>query len=186
MPNMRDPRFEQAVILMLSHDAEHAMGLIINKPLEALTCANILEALDLPVSGGGDCPAFFGGPVETNRGFVVHDESLTMEDTLTIGDSGLGVTANKQALIALGADDTEKPAREVRSRLCLGYAGWSAGQLEDEIASNSWLHCDAVPSLVLSADHATIWRRTLETLGVREAMFSREWSQVREADKPLN
>lgn len=181
MPNMRDERFDRAVILMIAHDANHAMGLIINKPLKNLSTSAVFEALDLAGDAMRDEPVFYGGPVETNRGFVVHGPSYASEETMTLAD-GCGITGALSALEALfSVDGQHAPAR-----LCLGYAGWSAGQLESEIAANAWLHCDADHALILNTDHDALWQTTLETMGVNPAMFSTAWSETRDRNEPLN
>lgn len=162
MPGIGDPRFERALILVCAHDAGHAMGLAVNRPVEGLTLPDLLQRLD--IASDIRAPAdlvLVGGPVERERGFVLHTDDYEAEATLGVAP-GLSLTATRDALTALA----EAGAHPRRAILALGYAGWGAGQLEDEIKQNVWLTCDADEALVFGADHERKWNRALAKLGV--------------------
>jgi putative transcriptional regulator len=162
MPGISDPRFERALILICAHDESHAMGLAVNRPVEGLSVPDLLERLDIKseIKAPPDL-VLLGGPVERERGFVLHTDDYTGEHSLPVGN-GLTLTATRDVLEAL-AQAGDHPRRAL---LALGYAGWGAGQLENEIRENVWLTCDADESLVFSADHARKWSQALAKLGV--------------------
>lgn len=161
-PLIGDPRFDRAVVFMCAHGDDHAMGLVLNRPMDGLRLPDLLDQLD--VSGGADvadAPVLDGGPVDRDRGFVLHTTDVRCGPaTLPVGD-GLGLTATQEILEALASDTPPE-----RAIMALGYAGWEAGQLEDEIGANAWLVADADPDLVFSADAEHTWERALATLGV--------------------
>lgn len=161
-PLIGDPRFDRAVVLICAHEDEHAMGIMINKPLGDLTLPTLFEQLG--VTSEIEVPeraVLFGGPVDRDRGFVLHsDDYASAETTLGIGP-GIGLTATKDILAAIAS-----PAPPRRSLLALGYAGWTEGQLEDEIGANAWLVTDPDEDLLFSEDHAGKWAKALKKLGV--------------------
>jgi putative transcriptional regulator len=162
MPGIGDPRFERAVILVCAHDAEHAMGLALNRPVEGLTVPDLLEKLQIKSTIRlPDDLVLMGGPVETERGFVLHTDDYEAEYSLQIG-CGVALTATREALEAM-VDPTGQPRR---SLLALGYAGWGAGQLENELKHNVWLTCDADEGLIFGDDYAGKWSRALAKLGI--------------------
>ena len=162
MPGIGDPRFERAVILVCAHDAEHAMGLAVNRPVEGLTVPDLLERLQVEATSElPDDLVLMGGPVETQRGFVLHTDDYEVEHSLRIG-AGVALTATRDALEAMASPD-EHPRR---SLVALGYAGWGAGQLENEIKENVWLTCDADEGLIFGDDYEGKWARALAKLGV--------------------
>lgn len=185
MPNMGDPRFQKSVVLMCAHDDLHAMGLIVNRPLADVEMGELLEQLDIdPRQGVGGDPVFFGGPVQTDRGVVLHTLDYRLDHTLEIG-AGIGLTASRDILIDIGGRNPQR-TRPARSFLAIGHAGWGPGQLEAEITHNSWAHCVADPELVFAEKSENTWRLALERLGVTAANFSREWFAQRPSDAPLN
>ena len=161
-PLMGDPRFDRSVVFMCSHGEDQAMGLVVNQPLDGLRLPDLLDQLD--ISGGGkavDAPVFNGGPVNRDRGFVLHSLDVHLGPaTLEVSDS-LGLTATKEILDALASDT---PPR--RFLMMLGYAGWEAGQLEDEIGANAWLVCEAEEALLFAEDAGGKWAGALRQLGV--------------------
>ncbi|MBE7217327.1 MAG: YqgE/AlgH family protein [Caulobacteraceae bacterium] len=168
-PGIGDPRFERAVILMCAHGPEEAMGIAINRPLDGLSLPDLLDRLGvksqilIP-----ERAVLVGGPLERERGFVVHTTDYESADsTLSVGD-GLALTATREVLDALG--DAEKRPRQ--SLLALGYANWAAGQLEDELKANVWLICEADEALVFDEDHDTKWSRALAKIGVSAGQLS--------------
>ena len=163
MPGIGDHRFERAVILMISHSADEAMGIALNRPVQGLSLSSLLEKL-----GVGsrivipDQAVLIGGPVERERGFVLHtDDFRTTEATLSVAD-GLAMTATREVLDAIG-DPERRPRSSV---LALGCAGWGAGQLEQELRENVWLIGEADEALVFDDDHETKWARALGKIGV--------------------
>ncbi|HEX5264995.1 MAG TPA: YqgE/AlgH family protein [Phenylobacterium sp.] len=162
MPGISDPRFERALILICAHDAEHAMGVAVNNPVSGLTVPDLLERLE--VKSTIELPpdlVLLGGPVERDRGFVLHTTDYDGEPTLPV-TPGVALTATREVLEAM-ASHNGAPSR---SLLALGYAGWGAGQLEDEIKANVWLTCEADDELIFGRAHETKWRRALGKLGV--------------------
>ncbi len=185
MPNMTDPRFEKSVVLMVSHDERHAMGVVVNKPLAEVELGDLLEQLEIdPRKGAGGEPVFYGGPVQTDRGLVVHSLDYRTAQTMAVGDD-LGVTASKDILVDIGGAAAKRKGPE-RYLLAIGHAGWGAGQLESEIALNAWCHSDADAGLIFGGDTRDLWNAALKSLGVTAAMLSPEWSQARPDDAPLN
>ena len=169
MPGIGDPRFERSVILLTSHSAEEATGIALNRPLQGLSLPDLLKRLGvrsqivIPEQA-----VLIGGPVERERGYVVHtDDYLSKESTLPVGD-GLALTATREVLDAMG-DATRRPRRSV---LALGCAEWSPGQLEDELRENVWLVGDPDPELVFGEDHGSKWERARARLGISAAQLS--------------
>jgi putative transcriptional regulator len=169
MPGIGDPRFERAVILMCAHTGEHAMGVTVNRPLEGLTVAELFDRLGVVAAPPPqDLPLLTGGPVERERGFVVHtDDYAAADSTFAVGE-GLALTATRDVLDAL-ADRDRRPRR---AALALGCANWGAGQLEDELRENVWLACEADETLIFDLDHETKWARALGKLGVAPGRLS--------------
>ena len=185
MPNMTDPRFERAVVLVVSHDRRHAMGIVLNKRLANVELADLLEQLSIdPLEGKGGEPVYYGGPVQTDRGLVVHTLDYRSPQTMKIGGE-VGVTASKEILVDIGGRGRVRKPPE-KYLLAIGHAGWGAGQLESEIAVNAWCHSDPDVDLVFGTPPNAIWTKALQGLGVTGAMFSKEWLAARPGDAPLN
>lgn len=167
-PLMGDPRFDRSVVFMCSHGEDQAMGLVVNQPLDGLRLPDLLDQLD--IAGGGeaeDAPVFNGGPVNRDRGFVLHSLDVHLGPaTLEVSDS-LGLTATKEILDALASDTPPE-----RFLMMLGYAGWDAGQLEDEIGANAWLVCEAEEALLFAEDAGGKWAGALRQLGVTPQFLS--------------
>lgn len=168
MPSMPDDRFARAVIYICVHNADGAMGLVVNRTLEELTLDGLLRQLDLAPSRHLADPIHFGGPVETSRGFVLHSTDYAHEGTLVIDDR-FALTATVEILKAIAAG--RGPARAV---LALGYAGWGAGQLDAEIQANGWLSVPADAEIVFGHDNDAKWSRALAKLGIDPALLSAE------------
>lgn len=162
MPGIGDPRFERAVILMCAHSPDYAMGIALNRPVDGLSLPDLLERLG--VANGitlPDSAVLEGGPVEKERGFVIHtDDYATPEATMAVSE-GISLTATRDVLEALASKAAPRC-----SVLALGCAGWSPGQLEREIKDNVWLTCEADEALVFDADHDSKWVRALAKMGV--------------------
>lgn len=167
MPGMGDPRFEKSVVFLCSHDDEGAMGLIVNKALTGQTFSDLLRQLDVPAGDRPvEVPVHFGGPVESQRGFILHSGDYDGNaSTLSVGAFGMTATLDILEDIARG----DGPSRAL---LALGYSGWGPGQLEEEILANGWLTCDATPALVFDQDPAAAWEAALKSLGIDALMLS--------------
>lgn len=162
-PAMGDPRFSHGVIYLCDHSPQGAFGLVLNRPIPGLGLKSVLRQLDIPLAAPvPDKPVLAGGPVETARGFVLFrgsDSDAPESETLA---DGLSLTASPAILAAIARG--EGPAAWL---LALGYAGWGPGQLEEEIAQNGWLTCDAADTLVFaSAPGIPVWHAALHAMGI--------------------
>ncbi|MFV0410970.1 MAG: YqgE/AlgH family protein [Paracoccus sp. (in: a-proteobacteria)] len=167
MPEMGDPRFAHSVILICAHGDEGAMGIVLNQPLHGMSFSRLLEMMDVPGAGAApDLSIRVGGPVEPARGFVLHpaDEPLP-EGAMDVG-SGLALTTTRQILMDLAARRGPEQAM-----LALGYSGWGAGQLEDEIRANGWLTGEMDPVYAFG-DPETVWGQAMKSLGIDPVMLS--------------
>ena len=167
MPSMTDPRFEKSVIYMCAHNADGAMGLVINRAIDSLTFPELLEQLEIDSGSGGDqIRVLFGGPVEQARGFVLHSPDYLQDASLVVDDNVV-LTATIDILRAI-ADGTGPN----NCLLALGYAGWGAGQLDSEIKSNGWLSVDADEELVFGCNLDEKWERAMTKIGIDPRMLS--------------
>ena len=167
MPAMSDPRFERAVIYMCAHNEDGAMGIVINKPLDSIDFRELLGELDIPTNAeSGNVPVHFGGPVENQRGFVLHSREYSQPETLLVDDS-VGLTATVRVLRDLASGDG--PARSI---LALGYAGWGPGQLESEIQQNAWLTVPARDEFLFEIANDEKWERAFNSIGVDLSVLS--------------
>lgn len=162
-PHLEETPFGQSVVLMCSHDEDHAFGIVVNKPMDGLSIAEIISELDMdPDDEAENTPVYFGGPVEMERGAVLHSLDYIEEDTITIAP-GIGLTATQRMLRIIGSGAT-KPRHY---KLLMGHAGWSGGQLENEIKRNDWLSIPASRQLIFGpSDDA--WTNALVDLGIRD------------------
>jgi putative transcriptional regulator len=170
MPQMQDPRFARSVVYMCAYSGEAgAMGLVINKTIDALTLDELCAHLNIePARLNQDRPVHFGGPVDPGRGFVLHSTDYREEATLEIG-GGFAMTATIDILRAIS-----RGAGPRQSLLALGYAGWAPGQLDAEIQANGWLSVAADSELVFDDADDNKWQRALAKLGVSPEMLSAE------------
>ena len=167
MPGMSDPRFARTVIYMCAHSAEGAMGLVVNRALEQISLAELLQQLEIDATAVDDKVAVnFGGPVETGRGFVLHSPDYVHEGTLVVTPS-VSLTATVDILKAIASGSGPR-----RHLLALGYAGWGPGQLDSEILANGWLHVDADDELVFGAKLDQKWDRAMAKLGINPMLLS--------------
>lgn len=166
-PLLAESCFEKSVIYICSHNEQGAMGMLINQAMDGLTCTDLLNQLDIraPLLGRGT-PIHFGGPVEPGKGFILHTGDYHSSGTHMVGRNiALTSTVNILKDIARGKGPT-------KSIIALGYAGWSAGQLEAEIASNSWIIAPASEELIFGQDNASKWMKSAESLGVNLHKYS--------------
>lgn len=169
MPGIGDPRFERSLILLCAHDADHAMGIAVNRPLEGVTVPDLLERLEIETDGDVEADlVLIGGPVEVERGFVLHTDDYHAEHSLSV-EGGLALTTTREVLQAMAG-----PGHPRRAILALGYAGWGAGQLEREIRENVWLTVEADEALVFDDDYDTKWTRALAKLRIDPKFLSSE------------
>ena len=167
MPAMTDPRFERAVIYMCAHNDEGAMGLVINKTLDSIDFRELLGQLDIPAADSArDVTVHFGGPVENQRGFVLHSGEYRHSETLMVTDQ-VGLTATLDILRALAQGESPE-----RSILALGYAGWGAGQLDAEIHDNAWLSVPYDENLMFEVSDDDKWERAFNSIGVDLSVLS--------------
>jgi putative transcriptional regulator len=167
MPGIGDPRFERAVVLVCAHDSDHAMGLALNRPVGGMTVSDLLKRLEIESAIEVPDEVLVGGPVERERGFVLHTDDYHAEHSLGVGE-GVAITASRAVLEAMAG----KQPRPRLARLALGYAGWGAGQLEDEIKNNVWLVCEPDEALLFDTDHDRKWARAMAKLGVNPERLS--------------
>ena len=161
MPAMTDPRFERSVIYLCAHNAEGAMGLVVNKLFSELDFEQLLSQLEITHSGHSpNLSIHFGGPVESQRGFVLHTAEYVGKGTVVV-DNHVALTATLDILEELANGSGPRS-----TMLALGYAGWGPGQLEDEISENAWLHAPFEESLVFDQEVDTKWQRALNSIGV--------------------
>jgi len=177
MPTMRDERFVRSVIYVCAHSSDGAMGIVVNRLAGDIDFPKLLVKLDvipedqriqLPTDARS-MPVLKGGPVETQRGFVLHSADYFMENSTLPIDDGICLTATLDILKAIAQGSG--PASAV---LALGYAGWAPGQLESEIQENGWLHCSADRELIFGADTDEKYFKALLKLGIQPGMLSSE------------
>jgi putative transcriptional regulator len=169
MPTMSDPRFARSVVYICFHSEKGAMGLVINRLFTSISFPELLEQLSVKVSGPiSDLRVHYGGPVDEGRGFVLHTTDFVREQTMLVDDD-VALTATVDILRAIA--EGEGPSQ---SFLALGYAGWDAGQLENEVLANGWLHAPADPAILFDSDIDTKWERAITKLGGPLSMLSVE------------
>ena len=169
MPGLGDPHFSRTVTLICEHSREGAMGIVINRPVD-LSLKDILAQMNIEPATPEtlNMPVFLGGPVQNNRGFILHEPLGKWESTLPITDR-LGVTTSRDILVAIA--NNEGPERAL---LVLGYAGWGAGQLEREIVDNAWLSGPAATDILFATPAEARWRAAANLLGVDLTKLSAE------------
>jgi putative transcriptional regulator len=175
MPAMSDPRFKRSVICICAHSENGAIGLIINKLVESLSFSKISKQLKLNRNGmnvGYSGGIYFGGPVETGRGFILHSADYSIKGSTVINEQ-ITMTASTQILQALA--DGEGPKKSI---IALGYAGWGPGQLDAELQANAWLSIDSDQELIFSNKIADKWDKAFEKIGVTPALLSSDYGRA--------
>ena len=174
MPGMVDENFARAVVYLCEHSPDGALGLVINRPTD-ITLGNLFEKVELTLDREelAAQPVYFGGPVHTERGFVLHERTGTERSpytsTMAIAGGGLEMTTSTDVLEALASG-----AGPRRLLITLGYSGWSAGQLEDEIGRNGWLTVDADPAIIFDTPVQARYDKALALLGFDPMMLSQQ------------
>ena len=174
MPGMASDTFAGTVVYLCEHNADGALGLVINKPID-IKLRNLFEKVELTLDRDdlADAPVYYGGPVQTERGFVLHEkrpaDSVAYNSTLAIPGGALEMTTSKDVLEALSSGGGPK-----RVLVTLGYSGWGAGQLEDELSRNGWLNVGAVPEVIFDTPAEKRYERALSLLGIDLSVLSQE------------
>jgi putative transcriptional regulator len=169
MPSMADPYFAKSLTYICEHNDQGALGLVVNRPID-MTLQALFErlSLDFRDPAVADAPIYFGGPVQTDRGFVLHMPAGNWQTTLRVGEA-IGLTTSKDILEAVGRG--EGPARLL---VTLGYAGWSPGQLEHEITQNAWLTVEASDDILFETPAEERLPAAMELLGLDYARLQDE------------
>ena len=174
MPSAREGTFAGTVIYMCEHNDNGALGLVINKPID-IKLKNLFEKVELSLDRDdlAELPVYFGGPVQTERGFVLHEQiSLEGQDGSPYNSSlkiegGLEMTTSKDVLEAISSGAGPK-----KVLVTLGYSGWAAGQLEDEMSRNGWINVDAEPGIIFDTPVGQRYDKALSLLGIDIGMLS--------------
>jgi putative transcriptional regulator len=169
MPNMPDPRFAHSVIYICTHNATGTMGLVLNKLYAAIDARALFDQLNISLTEKAPhLRIHYGGPVESGRGFILHTDDY-MQDTSMRIESDVAMTATLDILQSISEGKGPQHAM-----LVLGYAGWGAGQLEQEIQVGGWLTAPADHSILFDGDCDTKWERSIQKLGFSPGLLSSE------------
>lgn len=177
-PALLDPNFQRTVVLLVAHNADGALGFIVNRPMTGLTIERVLKDLGAPCTRPRPDLVMAGGPVQREAGFVVldrgeDDESLPAPpDGYQVGPR-IVVSSSRAALALLGNQESTE-----RSHLMLGYAGWGPGQLEDEIATGAWIPTDLDAALIFDAPMSERWGLAFASIGSHPALIARNVGQA--------
>lgn len=169
MPGLQDPNFSRTVTYICEHTEQGAMGIVINRPMD-IRLGEMLAQLDIETSDRGvlEAQIYIGGPVQPERGFVLHSATESFDSTLSITPE-ISVTTSRDVLEAI-ADGTG-PARRL---IALGYAGWGGGQLEQEMSANAWLSGPADEDIIFRLPAGARWQAAAQLLGVDLNLLSAE------------
>ncbi|MEC7209249.1 MAG: YqgE/AlgH family protein [Pseudomonadota bacterium] len=175
MPSMGDPRFLRSVVYMVAHDSEGAMGFIINKRAEGLSLGDILKDMPETVAKTGlvNLPVYVGGPVQNDRGFVLHTSDY--EKTHNTLSQELPIALTQSADVLVDAAHGRGPEK---MRLFLGYAGWGPGQIEGELQDNAWLVCDANIAEIFTSQSDDLYEKCVAAMGIDLALLSNEGGEA--------
>ncbi len=167
MPGMADPNFSSTVTLICEHNDQGALGIVINRPL-TLQLGGLFEQLDVTDADPDVSldPVLLGGPVSVERGFVLHNSESHFESSITVSDD-IQLTLSRDIIDALASGSGPK-----KSLVALGYAGWEAGQLEDEMLANSWINVPASPDIVFETPFEQRWTSAARKLGIDISQIS--------------
>ena len=169
MPTMADPHFANTLTYVCEHNPEGALGIVINKPID-MTLSALFEQINIPLGNTPfrESPVHFGGPVQIDRGFVLHRPLGNWQSTLAISED-LGLTTSKDVLEAVGRGEGPRDVL-----VSLGYAGWSAGQLEHELGQNAWLTVEADADLLFSLPAESRLPAAMRLLGIDFSRLSED------------
>ena len=169
MPNLQDPNFEHTVTYICEHNENGAMGIVVNRPID-INLGEVFEQMEIPVSAPelAQAKVFLGGPVEEQRGFVLHTHPADWDSSLKVSEQ-LSVTTSRDILEAMARG--EGPSHAL---IALGYAGWGSGQLEQEILDNAWLSVPAEQAILFDLPPEKRWEAAARLLGVDLNILSNE------------
>ncbi len=167
MPTLEDPYFSNALVYICEHTENGALGIIVNRPID-MNLAGLFDKIDIKLENEklGELPVYFGGPVQLDRGFVLHRPMGVWQSTLRVG-SDVGLTSSRDILASVASSGV--PAEFI---VTLGYAGWDAGQLEDELAQNSWLTVPAQSSILFELPPEERLPAAMQKLGISFTQLS--------------
>jgi len=167
MPSLGDPNFHHTVTYICAHNEEGAMGIVINRPTQMVVSEVLAQmSIDAEDPAVGEWPVYEGGPVQPDRGFIIHQRDRDWSSTIAVSDE-LAVSTSRDILEAMAQG--EGPAQLL---VALGYAGWGPGQLEQEIQDNAWLSCLANPEILFETPADTRWRAATALLGIDVSRLS--------------
>lgn len=172
LPGIGDPRFAHAVIAMISHDEEGAMGIGVADPIDGMTVGAVLDQLEIGHDGTLDQPVFLGGPVEPSRGFVIHSRDWGGEGAVQVADRWM-VSSSHDILRAIA--EGRGPAQWL---VALGYAGWSPGQLEDEMVRHGWHVTPGSDSVIFETPPTSRWQAAFAEAGVDARLLATEGGEA--------
>lgn len=169
MPGLQDPNFARTVTYVCEHTDQGAMGIVINRPLD-VRLGELLDQLDIPAlrPGVAELPVYQGGPVQTDRGFVLHSAGHRFDSTLQITPD-ISVTTSRDVLEAIASGEGPE-----HTLVALGYAGWGGGQLEQEMSANAWLSGPASEDIIFRMNPSARWLAAAQLLGVDLNLLSGE------------
>ena len=167
MPTLEDPYFANSLVYVCEHNENGALGIIVNRPLD-LDLAGLFEKIDIKLENTGlaKLPVYFGGPVQLDRGFVLHRPIGLWQSTLKV-NAEVGLTSSRDVLLAVGSGSHASDLL-----VSLGYAGWEGGQLEDELAQNSWLTVRAQPTILFDLPPEERLPAAMQLLGISFSQLS--------------
>jgi putative transcriptional regulator len=169
LPHMRDEIFDKSAILICSHDKEGAVGIIINRPLESVTFLELMAQFQMKSPKDfSNQPVFFGGPVDVNRGFILHTTNYVPDISLKICEE-VALTASLDFFKTFPKEEQKEP---IDILIALGYAGWGPGQLEEEIKKGSWVHVPATKELLFGVKSNKKWEKAIKKLGIQPQYLS--------------
>ena len=169
MPNMVDPNFSRTLTYVCEHNDQGALGLVVNRPID-MTLSALLAQVSVPHAAAelAKTPVHFGGPVQVDRGFVLHQPIGEWQSTLAV-NGRVGLTTSKDILVAVGSG--EGPSKLL---VTLGYAGWAPGQLENELSQNAWLTVPAAPEVIFDLPAEERLPAAMQLLGIDFASLSEQ------------
>jgi len=169
MPNMVDPHFARTLTFICEHNEQGALGVVVNRPID-MTLGTLLEQISIPLDSAAlkAVPVHFGGPVQVDRGFVLHTPIGEWQSTLAVG-SDIGLTTSKDILQAVARGEGPR-----QILVTLGYAGWAPGQLEHELSQNAWLTVQAKPEVIFDLPSEERLPAAMSLLGVDYASLSEQ------------
>lgn len=184
MPGLDDPNFDHGVVYICQHDDESAMGIVLNQPIKGLTLGHMIDELSIEATETARLgePIFSGGPVQTERGFVLHSLDYFIDDVTLPMDlepdfsalsKGIGLTISRDIL-----SDMAQGKGPSQALIALGYAGWGPGQLEAEIRDNAWLIAPSASEIIFDRDVSTKWNKALKKLGISPEHLTRSSGQA--------